>query len=93
GDGGMVVTNDKTKAERIRHLAWSGISSSTWRRYQQGGTGHKWEYDVTDLGFKYQMNDIAASIGLVQFNKLNQNNLKRKLIASFLCFIAMIIVV
>lgn len=82
GDGGMVVTNDKKLAERIRHLAWSGISSSTWVRYRQHGpeAHRKWEYDVTDLGFKYQMNDIAASIGLVQFSKLNKNNLKRKLI-------------
>jgi len=76
GDGGMVVTNDKTLAERIRHLAWSGISSSTWVRYS-GPKAHKWEYDVTDLGFKYQMNDIAASIGLVQFKKLKQTNRKR----------------
>jgi len=80
GDGGMVVTNDKKLADRIRHLAWSGISSSTWLRYQ-GNTGpkahRKWEYDVTDLGFKYQMNDLAASIGLVQFDKLNQTNGRR----------------
>ena len=83
GDGGMVVTNDKAKAERIRHLAWSGISSSTWVRYSANGpeAHRKWEYDVTDLGFKYQMNDIAASIGLVQFNKLKQTNAKRAAIA------------
>jgi len=79
GDGGMVVTNDKVKAERVRHLAWSGISGSTWKRYS-GRKARKWEYAVTDLGFKYQMNDLAASIGLVQFNKLKRNNLKRKLI-------------
>jgi perosamine synthetase len=78
GDGGMVVTNDKKLADRIRHLAWSGISSSTWLRYGKKGKAKKWEYDVTDLGFKYQMNDIAASIGLVQFNKLPASNAKRK---------------
>lgn len=77
GDGGMVVTNNKSLADRIRHLAWSGISSSTWLRYGQKTKARKWEYDVTDLGFKYQMNDIAASIGLVQFNKLKSNNFKR----------------
>lgn len=76
GDGGMVVTNDKTKAEQIRHLAWSGISSSTWSRFSKG-VAKKWEYDVTDLGFKYQMNDIAACLGLVQLKKLKANNLKR----------------
>lgn len=83
GDGGMVVTNDRRLAERIRHLAWSGISASTWLRYKgHGPESHKkWEYDVTDLGFKYQMNDIAASIGLVQFNKLRRTNKKREQIS------------
>lgn len=78
GDGGMVVTNDQKLADRIRHLAWSGISSSTWLRYKKGDKNHKWEYDVTDLGFKYQMNDVAAAIGLAQFNKLKQTNAKRR---------------
>ena len=77
GDGGMVVTNDRPKADRIRHLAWSGISSSTWKRYSGPKIHRKWEYAVTDLGFKYQMNDLAASIGLVQFSKLKQTNFKR----------------
>lgn len=83
GDGGMIVTNVKRLAERIRHLAWSGISSSTWARYRQAGpkAHRKWEYDVTDLGFKYQMNDLAAAIGLVQFNKLKPGNAKRAAIA------------
>jgi len=79
GDGGMVVTNHKKLAEKIRLLAWSGISSTTWKRYS-GHQPHKWEYNVAALGFKYQMNDLAASIGLVQFKKLNRNNAKRKLI-------------
>ena len=77
GDGGMVVTNDKAKADRIRHLAWSGISSSTWKRYS-GRQPHKWEYAVTDLGFKYQMNDISASIGLIQLAKLVKTNARRQ---------------
>jgi len=70
------VTNDRPKADRIRHLAWSGIASTTWNRYS-GTKARKWEYAVTDLGFKYQMNDLAASIGLVQFNKLKSNNFAR----------------
>jgi len=77
GDGGMIVTNNQSQADRIRHLAWSGISSTTWKRYSRS-KAHKWEYDVTDLGYKYQMNDIAASIGLVQFNKLKQTNRRRR---------------
>lgn len=76
GDGGMVVTNSQQQAQRIKRLSWSGISSTTWRRYSKK-KAYKWEYDVKELGFKYQMNDIAASLGLVQFKKLTQTNKKR----------------
>jgi len=77
GDGGMVVTKNKAQADKIRLLSWSGISSSTWGRYQKNKKTYKWQYQVKELGFKYQMNDIAASIGLVQLKKLSKNNKKR----------------
>lgn len=79
GDGGMVVTNNKKQAKQMRQLAWSGISSSTWSRYQnKARKSYKWQYNVNQLGFKYQMNDIAASIGLVQLKRLRATNLKRR---------------
>ena len=81
GDGGMVVTNSKALADRIRLLSWSGITSSTWSRYGQKRVSHKWEYLVKELGYKYQMNDLAASIGLVQFDKLKLTNAKRAAVA------------
>jgi len=73
GDGGMVTTNNQAQAEKIRQLAWSGISATTWQR-SKGGRRYKWQYQVKSLGYKYQMNDIAASIGLVQLKNLNQHN-------------------
>lgn len=76
GDGGMLVGSSSKNIERARALAWSGISQSTWKRAQ--GKALKWQYNVVDIGWKYQMNDIAAAIGLVQLKKLKINNLKRK---------------
>jgi perosamine synthetase len=81
GDGGMVVTNNKTLADKIRLLSWSGISSSTWKRYGKDRIAHKWEYEVKELGYKYQMNDLAASIGLQQFKQLKWHNSARKRVA------------
>lgn len=76
GDGGMLVGKSQNNIEHARTLAWSGISHSTWERAR--GKKLKWQYNVVDTGWKYQMNDIAAAIGLVQLKKLKANNLKRK---------------
>lgn len=78
GDGGMLVGSSKKNIEHARTLAWSGISQSTWERAK--GKKLKWQYNVVATGWKYQMNDIAAAIGLVQLKKLKTNNLKRKTI-------------
>lgn len=79
GDGGMLVGKKKRAIEYARALAWSGISKSTWERVK--GKKLRWQYDVRSIGFKYQMNDIAAAIGLTQLRKLRENNRKRKRIA------------
>lgn len=76
GDGGMIVGKDKKIVEKARTLAWSGISQSTWERSKEKTL--KWQYNVTSVGWKYQMNDIAAAIGLIQLKKLEKNNKERK---------------
>ena len=84
GDGGMLVTNDGAVADRVRKLKWMGISRGTWERFSSGQTGRSWEYDVEEVGFKYQMNDIAAAIGLVQLEKLERaNQLRRRLVRRY----------
>lgn len=75
GDGGMIVTNKKHLADRVKLLRWSGISKDTWRR--AGSKQYSWEYDVTEVSGKHQMNDIAAAIGLVQLTKLRRTNARR----------------
>jgi perosamine synthetase len=81
GDGGMITTPDKKIDKRLRSLRWMGINKSTRERETAGG--YRWDYDISDEGgFKYHMNDIAASIGLVQLKKLDKTNQKRKQIAT-----------
>ena len=63
GEGGALATNDTQLAEKVRKLSLHGMSKDGWNRYKTGG---KWAYDVSDLGYKYNMTDIAASFGIEQ---------------------------
>lgn len=80
GDGGMITTNYKAIYDRLRKLRWMGISKDTWRR-GRANAGYSWYYDVDEIGFKYQMNDITAAIGIVQLSKLDDMNNTRRDIA------------
>jgi len=76
GEGGMLVTNDKVIYERAKLLRSHGMTSLSYERAK----GHSTNYDVIDLGYNYRMDDIRASIGLVQLNKLKGDLEKRALI-------------
>jgi len=67
GEGGMVTTNDPKLAEKIRLLSLHGMSRDAWKRYTAEGS---WYYEVVDSGYKYNMTDIQAAIGLHQLNKV-----------------------
>ncbi len=69
GDGGMLTTNDAKLAEVLKALRWYGSGADTWKRFA-GNSKYSWRYDVEYLGWKYNMNDIMAAIGLAQFKKL-----------------------
>lgn len=69
GEGGMVTTDDNTLAERIRLLRLHGISRDAWKRYSQQGN---WFYEVEECGWKYNMTDIQASLGLHQLKKIER---------------------
>jgi len=77
GDGGMITTKDKKAYERLLKLRWMGITKDTWRREERDFERYSWYYNVEGVGFKYHMNDITASIGLVQLPKLDTMNRKR----------------
>ena len=81
GDGGMLVTSDGELAARIRKLRWMGISKPTWERFQPGRPRRAWMYDVEEVGFKYEMNDLGATLGLVQLDKLERVNAERRALA------------
>lgn len=74
GEGGMLVTDDKEIAEKARVFTLHGMSRNAWNRYNKGGT---WRYDVDVAGFKYNMTDIQASLGLVQLTRLESMQKKR----------------
>jgi perosamine synthetase len=76
GDGGMLVTNNKDWADRIRKLRWVGISKDTFER--GAGNSYDWFYDVSEAGFKYHMNDLTAAVGLAQLDKLEWMNERRR---------------
>jgi dTDP-4-amino-4,6-dideoxygalactose transaminase len=74
GEGGMLVTEDDELAEKLRLLRSHGMTSMTWDRHK----GHAWSYDVITLGYNYRIDEIRASLGLVQLRKLEGNNDKRR---------------
>ncbi|MCY3761838.1 MAG: DegT/DnrJ/EryC1/StrS aminotransferase family protein, partial [Gemmatimonadetes bacterium] len=78
GDGGMLVTDDAAIADRVRKLRWAGISRPTWERFRSGEPHRSWIYEVEEIGYKYEMNDLAAAIGLVQLDKLEALNERRR---------------
>lgn len=65
GDGGMVCIKNKDELELGKKLRWFGID----RTAKQGGI---WENDITDIGYKYQMNDISAGMGLAALEEIDQ---------------------
>lgn len=92
GDGGMVTTNRVEVATALRRLRWVGIDKSTWDRTEEATmeiesgirrfAHYGWYYEVSELGYKYHMNDIAAAIGLVQLRKLDAANERRRALAT-----------
>jgi len=80
GEGGMLTTDDTQLAERARRLRWMGISTSTYERNYATSTrpSYKWEYDCGEVGYKANMHDISAAIGLVQLARLGEMQAARR---------------
>ena len=80
GEGGAFATNDKKLAEKVRRLSLHGITKDGWERFKENG---KWEYDIIELGYKYNMNDFSASFGLWQMERAKIWQEKRKNIVKY----------
>ena len=75
GEGGMLTTNSKQLAEEARIKSLHGISKDAWKRYSSAGFT---PYEAIYPGYKYNMPDIIASLGLAQLNRLEANLKIRK---------------
>ena len=74
GEGGMVVTQSKEWAERVRKMRSHGMEALSWDKYR----GHLSSYDIRGLGYNYRTTEIQSALGLVQLKKLDRNNRRRK---------------
>lgn len=81
GDGGMITTDNEELAAKMEILSFFGISSDAWQRYSPAG---KINYDMVELGYKYNMTDIQAAIGIHQLKKLDRFIETRKKYAEML---------
>ncbi len=75
GEGGMVTSNDQALAQKLGVLALHGLSKDAWKRFSREGYKH---YDIIYPGFKYNMFDLQASLGLHQLKKIDRFWKKRR---------------
>ncbi|TWT80856.1 UDP-4-amino-4-deoxy-L-arabinose--oxoglutarate aminotransferase [Planctomycetes bacterium CA13] len=80
GEGGMVVTDNAELAERIQQMSLHGLSSNAWRRFEHSAA---WDYRIVEQGYKYNMTDIAAAIGLHQLKRAEAMRQERQTIARY----------
>ena len=78
GEGGMATTNDEELADRMRVMSLHGISKDAWKRFSKEGS---WYYEIVAPGFKYNMPDTAAAIGVNQLKKADSFHTERKRIS------------
>src|SRR5262249_24953002 len=74
-EGGMVTTADEARAGRIMTLALHGLSADAWKRFSDEGYKH---YEVAEPGFKYNMTDLQASLGIHQLRRVEENLVVRR---------------
>jgi dTDP-4-amino-4,6-dideoxygalactose transaminase len=74
-EGGLILAAKAAMADRVKRLALHGMTKDAWKRYSDSGYVH---YDVVDLGYKYNMTDLQAAIGLPQLRRLEANWRRRR---------------
>jgi len=77
GEGGMIITNNDDHADRSRVLGLHGMSRDAWKRFGDEGFKH---YQVIEAGFKYNMMDLQAAIGIHQLARVDANWKRREAI-------------
>jgi len=79
GEGGMITTDDDQLKERLSVFGYHGMSRDGWQRYTARGS---WYYEILEDGFKYNMSDLQAALGLVQLRRLDEMQAARARIVS-----------
>ena len=81
GEGGMLTTQNEKIYERVKKMRLHGINKDIWNRF----TAEKpsWEYDVVEAGYKYNMPDVNAAIGLAQLEEAETFRKERQRVATF----------
>ncbi len=74
GEGGMLTCQDEELAARARIISLHGMSKDAWKRYDKGGS---WFYEIVETGYKYNLTDMAAALGLVQLDRMGEMRAKR----------------
>jgi perosamine synthetase len=75
----MLVTDDDALADRARLMSLHGISRHAWNRYSAAGS---WSYEIEDAGYKYNMTDLAAALGLAQLSRAEDLLAARRALAA-----------
>ncbi|RMH15471.1 MAG: DegT/DnrJ/EryC1/StrS family aminotransferase [Acidobacteria bacterium] len=78
GEGGMATSHDRELIERMRSLSLHGLSSDAWGRYAAAGS---WDYRILAPGYKYNLTDVAAAIGLHQLARAERLRRRREAVA------------
>lgn len=81
GEGGMITTNDDDLAQRMRTMRLHGINRDAFDRFTSSKPS--WHYEVVAPGFKYNMMDLAAAVGIHQLKRSNEFQLRRQQIAEY----------
>lgn len=82
GEGGMAVTNNPRLAQRMKLMSLHGLSHDAWGRFSTNGN---WDYKIVAPGFKYNLTDIAASIGIHQLARADAMRCERERVARLYC--------
>ena len=78
GEGGMLVTNNEKIAHRVKSLRSHGMTTMSFQRFK----GQSTAYDILEVGYNYRMDDLRASIGIVQLQHLKEDLIKRSRVRS-----------
>jgi perosamine synthetase len=78
GEGGMVVTHKEGLATRMRSMSLHGLSGDAWERYSSRGA---WDYQIVAPGFKYNLTDMAAALGIHQLERAEEMRREREAVA------------